>query len=311
MLRYGYGVDVGGTEIKFGFFTEDGELIEKWSIPTRINGSDGREILSDIAKSVNEHRKTVSGEMIGAGIGVPGPVIDDRFVPVCENLYWRNVDAADILTEYTGLRVVCLNDANAAALGEMWKGSASGYRNSVFITLGTGVGCGVIQDGRLMTGAHGTIAEIGHIPVEPHETEPCSCGKYGCLEQYASASGLARIATRYLENHAADTVLTHGEITSKTIWDAYKNGDKAAGEILEIFGDYLGRGIAIAANMCDPEIFIIGGGMSNAGNELIELIRRNYLKYVFRTCSDTEFMLAKLGNDAGAYGCMYKLLAEC
>ena len=201
-----------------------------------------------------------------------------------------------------GMRVEGGNDANVAALGEMWKGGGQGYRNLVAVTLGTGVGGGIIINGKILTGATGSGGEIGHIHVEDHESEACGCGNYGCLEEYASATGITRLANRRLRESDKDSVLRQGEVSAKTVFDAVKAGDALAVEIAERFGEYLGKGLAVIAGVVNPEIFVIGGGVSKAGEVLFEYIRPAFDRTVFHGCRDTKFALATLGNDAGIYG---------
>lgn len=194
------------------------------------------------------------------------------------------------------------NDANVAALGEMWQGGGKGYKDLVVVTLGTGVGGGIICNGQMVTGANGAGGEIGHIHVEDQETEECGCHNIGCLEQYASATGITRLAKKRLEKDAEPSVLRDKEISAKAVWDAVKYGDKVAVEIAEQFGEYLGKGLAAVAAVVNPKVFVIGGGVSKAGEVLFEYVKPYYMQYAFRGCRDVEFALAKLGNDAGIFG---------
>ena len=194
------------------------------------------------------------------------------------------------------------NDANVAALGEMWQGGGKGYSNLVAVTLGTGVGGGIIIDGRILTGTNGAGGEIGHIHIEDNETEVCGCKNKGCLEQYASATGITRLANRRLAKDDAPSILRGGEISAKTVFDAVKAGDKVAIEIAEQFGEYLGKGLAAVASVVDPQIFVIGGGVSKAGDILFKYIEPSYKRCAFGPCKQAKFALAELGNDAGIYG---------
>lgn len=311
-MKYLFGVDVGGTSVKCGLFTEYGVLEEKWEIPTDTTDS-GSHILEEIARSLNEavSRNSLSASDIeGIGIGVPGPVEKDGTVNKCINLGWGVFNIEAELSELTGYKVKAGNDANVAALGEMWQGGARGHANVIMITLGTGVGGGVIVDGKVVTGNNGAAGEIGHITVNPHEKEPCSCGRRGCLEQYASATGIVAYAEKYLkDNQYADTVLDTENLTSKAIFDAAREGDAAAHHIAEITGDRLGNAMATLACVMNPEIFVIGGGVSKAGEILIDSISRGFRKNAFHAVQDTEIVTAELGNDAGIYGCAY-LISE-
>ena len=304
MGRYAFGVDVGGTTIKIGLFTVEGEIVEKWEIITRIQNK-GENILPDIAKAVEDKclEKNIDKEdIIGLGIGVPGPVDVDGIVYGAVNLAWGTLDIPGIMYERTGIRTMAGNDANVAALGEMWKGGGVGHKNLVAVTLGTGVGGGIIVNGEILSGAKGACGEIGHIHVQDGEEDLCGCGKTGCLEQYASATGVVRLANRKLAKTNAPSSLREQEITSKIVFDAVKEGDVLAIEVAEEFGRYLGKALATVATIINPEIFVIGGGVSKAGKILLPFIIKNFTPYVFKGSKDVEFALATLGNDAGIFG---------
>ena len=305
MDRYCFGVDLGGTTVKMGLFKPNGDLVDKWEIPT-IKDNGGAQILPDIANSILAKMKEKNIEkdsVIGVGIGVPGPVDPDGFVNKAVNLGWDSkVDLEGDLHELTGLHVKGGNDANVAALGEAWKGGAEGYDDVVVVTLGTGIGGGIIVHGKMLVGSTGAGGEIGHIHIVDDEPEACGCGNHGCLEQYGSATGVVRLANRRLAEDEEQSVLRGTEISAKSVFDAVKAGDKVAGEIAERFGEYLGKGLAAVACVTNPQIFVIGGGVSKAGDMLIPYIQKNYSKYVFHASRDAKFALAKLGNDAGIYG---------
>lgn len=305
MAQYVFGVDIGGTTVKLGMFDTDGNAMDKWEIPTRTENN-GVNILPDIAASIQDKmsEKAVNkADVAGVGIGAPGPVDGEGIIHKAVNIGWGEMNLKKELTALLGgMRVEGGNDANVAALGEMWKGGGQGHKNLVAVTLGTGVGGGIIINGRIMTGATGSGGEIGHIHVEDHETEACGCGNYGCLEEYASATGITRLANRKLQASDKDSVLRQGEVSAKTVFDAVKAGDELAIEIAQQFGDYLGKGLAVIAGVVNPEIFVIGGGVSKAGEVLFEYIRPSFEKTVFHGCRNTEFALATLGNDAGIYG---------
>lgn len=305
MAEYVFGVDVGGTTVKLGLFDINGTVQDKWEIPTRTEDG-GVKILPDIAQSIQDKmsEKNIAKENVaGVGVGAPGPVDGDGIIHKAVNLGWDEMNLKKELTTLLGgMRVEGGNDANVAALGEMWKGGGQGYKNLVAVTLGTGVGGGIIINGKIMTGATGSGGEIGHIHVEDDETEACGCGNYGCLEEYASATGITRLANRKLKASGKDSVLRQGEVSAKTVFDAVKAGDELAIEIAKQFGDYLGKGLAVVAGVINPEIFVIGGGVSKAGEVLFEYIRPAFDKTVFHGCKDTRFALATLGNDAGIYG---------
>ncbi len=310
MGRYIFGIDVGGTTVKCGLFNTEGNVLDKWEIVTRTEDA-GEHILPDVAGTVLEkaREKGIRGEEIaGLGIGVPGPVNENGEMPVAVNLGWGYKNVAGELEKLTGWKVRAVNDANAAALGEMWKGGAHGYRHVVLLTLGTGIGGGIIINGKVIPGAHGAGGEVGHVHVEDAETEICNCGNRGCLEQVASATGIVRLARRVLESDDTPSVLRGSELSAKAVFDAVKAGDPAAVQVAEKFGEYLGKAMAGFASVADPEIFVIGGGVSKAGTILLDYIKKYYLRYAFPPCRDAEFALAQLGNDAGIYGAARLLL---
>lgn len=305
MANYVFGVDVGGTTVKMGLFDKEGNVLDKWEIPTRT-ANNGENILPDIAASVKAkmaEKSFTKDDVIGVGIGVPGPVEKSGVVHKAVNLGWSELNMKEILTALLdGMRVEGGNDANVAALGEMWKGGGQGHKNLVAVTLGTGVGGGIIVNGEIMTGATGAGGEIGHIHVEDHETEACGCGNYGCLEEYASATGITRLANRALKASDKDSVLRNGEVSAKTVFDAVKAGDELAIEIAKQFGEYLGKGLGVVAGIINPEIFVIGGGVSKAGEVLFDYIKPAFERTTFHGSRNVIFALATLGNDAGIYG---------
>ena len=303
-MKYCFGVDIGGTTVKIGLFTTEGELLEKWEIKTRTENK-GEAILPDIAESLKrkmEEKGLAVQEMSGIGIGIPAPVDAKGVVQNTANLGWGYKEVKREMEELTGLPVEAGNDANVAALGEMWLGAGKGRENMIMVTLGTGVGGGVIVNGRPLVGAHGAGGEIGHLCVNYEETEHCGCGKTGCLEQYASATGIARLARNRLEKDDADTVLRGRHLSAKSVFDALKEGDKVAEEIVEEFGEYLGHALANLAAVTDPAVIVIGGGVSRAGEILLGYVEKNFQKKAFFSNKDTEFVLATLGNDAGICG---------
>ena len=300
-----FGVDIGGTTVKMGLFTVDGKVTHKWEIPTRKE-ENGKYILEDIAKSVKERmqRDTLTLEDIaGLGIGVPGPVKEDGTVLKCANLGWGVFNVADTVRELTGIENVKVgNDANVAALGEMWQGGGKGYNNLVMVTLGTGVGGGVILGGKILTGSNGAGGEIGHIRVNYEEKDVCGCGKTGCLEQYASATGVVRLAKKALEKKEKKTTLVADDLSAKDVFDAAKAGDELAMDIVEKFGFYLGMALAHISQVIDPEVFVIGGGVARAGQIIIDEVSKNYEENVMFALKNKVFKMAELGNDAGIYG---------
>lgn len=312
MSSYCFGIDIGGTTVKCGLFQTNGELCEKWEIITRTEDN-GKAILPDIAEAILkklEERQISKEEVTGVGVGVPGPVIREREVAVAVNLHWGYTMLADELEALLGgIPVKVGNDANVAALGEMWKGGGEGTSNLIMATLGTGVGGGIIIDGKIVTGSHGAGGEIGHACVEPEEAESCNCGNHGCLEQMASATGIVRLANTILADSKEDTVLKNQKISAKSVFDAYKDGDAVAARIVDKFAGYLGNALAIFSCVVDPEVIVIGGGVSKAGQPLIDAVAKYFRRDAFITCKDTPIVLAKLDNDAGIYGAA-KLVVE-
>lgn len=308
--NYIFGVDVGGTSVKLGLFTTDGVLLDKWEIKSRTETSrDTKEhqILKDIAVSLKEKQEEKGirqEEIAGIGIGIPGPALDDGTVINPPNLGWGIFNVREELASYTGIsRIVVSNDANIAALGELWKGGGKGYQNIVMITLGTGIGGGVIIRGKICNGATGAGGEIGHIKVREGDTIPCGCGRIGCLETYAGAAGIVRSARKRLEESEVPSVLRGAEpLTTREIFDGAKAGDILSLETVEEFGDVMGLACAQIATILNPEAFVIGGGVSKAGPMILELIRRHFTQRVMTALTDTNFRMAELGNDAGIYG---------
>ncbi len=293
-MKYCFGIDIGGTTVKMGLFQEDGTLLDKWEIPTNKENQ-GASILQDIAAAIHEklEQKSINKkDVIGVGAGVPAPVTKLGQVERTVNLGWGPKEVKKELESLIELPVKVGNDANVAALGEMWQGGGKGYEDLVMLTLGTGVGGGVVINGNIVVGAHGGGGEIGHICVNYEETDCCGCGKQGCLEQYASATGIAKLANKYGMTGA----------TAKDVFDAVKAGDKLAIRIAEEFGNYLGHALANVATVLDPEVFVIGGGVSKAGEILLDFVKKPYLEKAFFGNKDTKFALAQLGNDAGIYG---------
>lgn len=307
------GVDVGGTTVKIGLFEETGELLSKWEVPTRKEEG-GKYIIDDVAESILETlaKMDISLEEVkGAGMGVPGPVMPSGYVEVCVNLGWRDVYPERELSEKLhGIPVKSDNDANVAALGEMWQGGGKGYDDIVMVTLGTGVGGGVIIGQKIISGKHGLGGEIGHIHIRNDETERCNCGGVGCVEQVASATGIAREARRKMAAVDTPSVLRRfgDSVTAKDVLDAAKEGDQLACQVMEVVGHFLGLTLAQISMIIDPEVFVIGGGVSRAGTFLIDAIYKHYDKFTPISKNKSRIVLATLGNDAGIYGAARLLL---
>lgn len=301
------GVDIGGTTVKLGLFETDGTLLDKWEVKTRKEEG-GKYILEDVAasiRSVLEEKGIALEDIVGAGMGVPGPVMPNGYVEVCVNLGWHDMNPQQELSRLLdGVPVKSGNDANVAALGEMWQGGGKGYTDIVMVTLGTGVGGGVIIDQKIVSGKHGVGGEIGHIHVRDEEKEHCNCGGVGCVEQVASATGIAREARRMMAaSDVPSAMRKYGDdITAKDVLDEAKAGDALALEVVETVGHYLGVMLAQVAMTVDPEIFVIGGGVSRAGQFLIDVIWKHYDAFTPISKSKALIGLAQLGNDAGIYG---------
>ncbi len=305
-MSYCVGVDIGGTTIKLGIFTGRGRIVKKWEIKTDKSNS-GSHILDDIATSIKvklQEQGIALEEVKGVGMGVPGPTMADGYVPVCVNLGWKAINPAELLSaKLGGVTVKCGNDANVATLGEMWKGGGKGYKNVVLFTLGTGVGGGVIINGKMVVGNRGLAGELGHMTVNPEETDSCNCGNKGCLEQYASATGVVKVAKRILAaTDTASALRQYETLTCKDVFDEAKKGDALALEAVDTLGKYLGLVLSYLTLGFDPDVYVIGGGVSKAGQILIDVIKKYYEKYTILSKEKAEIKLATLENDAGIYG---------
>ena len=313
MKNYVFGIDVGGTTVKCGLFTADGTVLDKWEIKTnKENG--GASILGDIAAAINEklaERNIEKDAVLGVGIGVPGPVKSDGTVLKCVNLGWGVFNVNEEMRKLVGLPVAAGNDANVAALGEMWKGGGRGYQDVVMITLGTGVGGGIILDGKIWAGSNGAGGELGHMIVNPEETDVCGCGGHGHLEQYASATGIVRMAKKELAAHDVPTTLRNYEtLYAKNIFDEAKAGDAVAAALVDKLCAILAGALTHVAATVDPQVFVIGGGVSKAGEILTEGLKKHYNQNLLSALYNKEFCLATLGNDAGIYGSAKMILDQ-
>ncbi|PEJ56950.1 glucokinase [Bacillus sp. AFS002410] len=307
------GVDLGGTSIKLALLTDNGEFIDKWEVPTDKSDS-GKHIPKTITiaieEKLNQMNKTKE-DIAGIGIGAPGSVrLEDGLIFAAVNLGWVNFPLKEILEKESGIPVIVDNDANIAAVGEMWKGAGNGAKDVVMVTLGTGVGGGVIVNGDVAHGISGSAGEIGHITVQLENGVLCNCGKRGCLETISSATGITRIANEKLQNTTKESVLKEiangSQITTKDVFEAYSKGDEVAEEIVNHVMRYLALVLAGVGNTLNPENIIIGGGVSNAGELLLKPLKRYFDEFAFTTVRDsTKLSIAKLGNDAGAIGAAY------
>ena len=309
-MKYGFGVDIGGTTIKIGLFSVDGDLMEKWEIPTNKTDN-GKYILTEIADFINrtiESKGIEKSDVIGVGLGVPGPVNKNGFVSVCVNLGWNSLNVEKEFHEISGLPIKVGNDANVAALGEMWQGAGKGYQDVLMVTLGTGVGGGCVLNGQIVSGIHGAGGEIGHMPVKDDEKTPCNCGNHGCLEQYVSATGIVTQAKKLLDMDDCSSGLRDYDcLEAKHIYDEAKKGDVVANELVDSTCKIFAKALAQVCSVIDPEIIVIGGGVSKAGDILTSRISTFFKEYAFHACKNTPIVLAKLENDAGMYGCVKSL----
>ena len=301
-----FGVDIGGTTVKLGVFDENGNLHEKWEIPTRKE-EEGKYIIPDICKSMDEYiiKEGISiDDVKGIGIGVPGPVTKEGVVLNCINLGWGVFNVEEAFKEaFHNIPAKAGNDATVAALGEYWKGGGKGYSDMLMITLGTGVGGGVILDGKILAGVNGAAGEIGHMPVAPGNSDYCNCGKNDCLELVASATGIVREAKKLINNTDTPSSLRNMEnITAKDVIDAAKEDDELALKVMNVMGEALASAIAGVASVINMEAVVIGGGVSKAGDFLLKFIEEKFKKVVFTPCSNVKFLMAELGNDGGIYG---------
>lgn len=311
-MKYVFGVDVGGTSVKIGFLNQNGSLLESWSIPTDLRNHGGN-ILSDVAESIQkfvELKSLKDEDILGFGFGLPGPVVENVAIK-CVNLGWENVQVSDEFVRAYGKPVLVKagNDATVAAAGEYWQKHIDG--DIVFITLGTGVGGGIIANGKVIDGAHGAGGEIGHIRAEHHEPQLCTCGLYGCLETEVAIRGINARARKLIAEKKLKTTLVDDETLSpKRIFTAAKEGDALALAVVDKTGEYLGQTCAALAATTDPKVFLIGGGIANAGQILIDAIKKHYVKYAFSALRNMQFELATLGNDAGMFGAAYLIIAN-
>lgn len=310
-MKYCFGIDIGGTTVKCGLFTVEGQLIDKWEIVTD-KSEQGRKILKDVAATVADkmrEKKVTAEDVEGLGVGVPGPVLLKSVVKGCVNLGWAEYNVKEALEralkeELDGkyFSVSVENDANVAALGELWQGTGKGNRSLVMVTLGTGVGGGIVLDGKILSGATGAAGEIGHMPVLYDEPETCNCGKKGCLEQIASATGIVRHAKRVLAKNDKASVLRKDSLTAKDVFDGFKADDELAKVIVNDVSECLATALAHITCVVNPEVIVIGGGVSKAGQVLTDTVTKYYKEKAFHACRDTKIVLATLGNDAGIYG---------
>lgn len=315
MKPYAFGVDLGGNAIKIGLFQTTGNLVEKWTIPARLEDH-GSHLLADVVDAIRAKmaERSLTWDVVeGVGMGVPGPVDQDGTVMRCVNLGWDILNVPQAVRELEPAieKLEVANDVNAATLGEMWQGGAQWNSSAVMVTLGVGIGSGIVVDNKVFVGSTGAAGEIGHMCVNPKETERCTCGNYGCLEQYCSDTGLVHTTQLVLEERPEEpSLLRDGEITPKTICQAAKKGDAAASEVLDRFGQLMGQALTAVACTVNPQVFVIGGQMAQAGMAILKPIETYFRRYAFHAFRNTPFVLAELGEDAGIYGSVRMLFEE-
>ena len=303
-MKYLVGVDIGGTTVKIGFLNHDGKIIDKFEIKTNVENN-GESILSDIKDAIyayiNSHNINKE-DVTGIGFGVPGPVVNNTIYK-CTNLGWGVFNIEEAFRKLIDWNPIigCTNDANAAALGEMFNHGVKDINSSVMFTLGTGVGGGVVLNGKVLNGVFGGAGELGHIKIDNVHNYRCNCGGVGCLETVASATGVVNLAKEYLGS-VPSLLDSLEEITAKDVFDAAKASDELALKVVKEVGYYIGKAASYVACCVDPDIFIIGGGVSKAGNILIDVIRESYHHHAFHISKNTPFVLASLGNDGGMVG---------
>lgn len=311
MEKWLMGVDLGGTTTKLALINSYGEIIHKWEINTDISEK-GKFITMNIAKAIDaklEELNEPKSKLVGIGMGAPGPVdFVNGSIYEAVNLGWKDYPLKDLLEVETSLPAVIDNDANMAALGEMWKGAGNGAKDLVCVTLGTGVGGGIIHNGRIVHGTSGAAGEIGHITVISDGGAPCNCGKTGCLETVASATGIVRLALEALNEDDGTSLLQQkvnegNVVSSKLLFQCAKDGDSLSKAVVDKVGNYLGLALSHVGNVMNPDKIVIGGGVSQAGGILLDTVRAAFEKYAFkRVGKSTKISLATLGNDAGVIG---------
>lgn len=313
-MRYGFGVDILGTHIKFGFFDETGKMLKKWQVALE-RGKDSSQVITAIAEEVDRclsNYGIFEDDVIGIGVGVPGPVGSTGVVNKCVNFSWGvfNIDRA--LSGLTGLQVKSSNTANLSALGECWKGQGS--RNMVYMAMNTGLGGGIICEGNLVNGASGGAGEIGHIIVNKKETEACTCGKYGCVEQYCSPTGIVRVARRILAASKAPSILRNKRIFDyQDVLHAAADGDKLAKETMDQVYDFTGQALAAICCVTNPDTVVLGGEFCKIGQPAMDGIARAFRRYIFHANENVRFRFASLGQDDTIYGAFrlaYSMFAD-
>ncbi|THE15471.1 ROK family glucokinase [Bacillus timonensis] len=307
------GIDLGGTTIKLAFITQEGEIITKWEIPTDKSGDKIIPDISDAIEAKMNELQLKKEQFVGVGMGAPGPVnFEEGVFYKATNLGMKEMFPLKAeLEKIIGLPAAVDNDANVAAIGEMWKGAGEGAKDLICVTLGTGVGGGIISNGEVVRGVNGAGGEIGHITSIPEGGTLCGCGKTGCIETIASATGIARLAKEAIQTKNESSLIREqfertGEITSKDVFEAAAKGDKLAKNIIDHVTYHLGLALSHIANGLNPEKIVVGGGVSKAGEHLLLPLKKQFKRFAFSRVADgAEITIATLGNDAGVIGAAY------
>ena len=306
-MRVIVGVDIGGTQLKFGIFTEQCELLEQWSVDTDISDS-GMHIIPGIAEEIRSWmQREFPVDITGIGMGIPGPVDKNGYVRTCVNLNWQEFNPVEELKkEFPDVRIAAGNDANVAALGEYCQGAGKEYSSAMLITIGTGIGGGIVLNGEILLGAHGLAGEIGHISLDSRAEERCNCGNLGCVDHIASASGIVREMEKLLNRSSEECMLRgKGAFTAKDVCDAAAAGDRLSQECIDLCMEPLAKGMAFFSHAFDPEVFMIGGGVSKAGRIILDPLEKHYRENLFLVEKGADIRRAVLGNNAGIIGaCM-------
>ncbi|WP_102027028.1 ROK family glucokinase [Salirhabdus sp. Marseille-P4669] len=312
-MAYYVGADIGGTTVKLAFITEKGQIVHKWEISTNIHNN-GEEIPKEIVYSIEtkmQELRIPKEELLGLGAGAPGYVnTNTGLVYEAVNVGWKNFNLKDKLSQRLQIPVYVTNDANLAALGEYWVGAGRNIDHLITVTLGTGVGGGIVVNGQVVNGIDGSGGEIGHVVVTPNDGPTCNCGRRGCIETYASATGIARQGleevVKPVDTSLKNIFATTGTLTAKDIFEQAKDGDLVSKQIVENTTNLLGIMLANLATIINPGVIIIGGGVSKAKDTLLNPLKRAFEKYcldhAFHNC---EITIAQLGNDAGVVGAAY------
>lgn len=300
-MKYVFGIDVGGTTLKIGMFTAEGELTKKWELFTNKEDS-GKHIINDLYNSMKENDVPFE-DVIGYGFGVPGPVVHNKILR-CVNLGWSDYDLASEFSKLVNNDFIIIqNDANVATLGELFKGAAEGKTDAVMITLGTGVGGGIISNSKPVEGAFGGGGEIGHMVVEHHNGRQCNCGSKGCLETICSATGIKKEYVALAKELNMNPILEqNGRVSAKAVFKEARKGDILSNAVIDKVSFYLGYACHVMSVITNPQVIIIGGGVSKAGDFLRDKIDKEFRKYQFISAQKTQIIVATLGNNAGMYG---------